>query len=96
MKPREKNDGRGRLGGRAKGVPNKITATMRELLTKFSADTYDDFVDAFHKIDNPKDKCTVWLNAQAFVTPKLSSVDVKETGKTKTFKDELDEIDKDS
>ncbi|MBD5272943.1 MAG: hypothetical protein HDS42_06755 [Bacteroides sp.] len=27
---RKKNDGRGRLGGRAKGTPNKATADLRE------------------------------------------------------------------
>ena len=27
---RQKNDGRGRLGGRQKGTPNKVTATLRE------------------------------------------------------------------
>lgn len=31
--PRQKNDGKGRLGGRAKGTPNKSTATFRQWLT---------------------------------------------------------------
>ena len=31
--PRAKNDGRGRLGGRAKGTPNKTTSTVKEWLT---------------------------------------------------------------
>ncbi len=26
---RQKNDGRGRMGGRAKGTPNKVTSTLR-------------------------------------------------------------------
>lgn len=30
---RQKNDGRGRMGGRAKGTPNKNTATLREWVT---------------------------------------------------------------
>ena len=28
-----KNDGRGRLGGRAKGTPNRVTGTVREWLS---------------------------------------------------------------
>ena len=32
--PRSKNDGRGRLGGRAKGTPNKATSTVKEWLTR--------------------------------------------------------------
>ena len=30
---RMKNDGRGRLGGRAKGTPNRVTGTVREWLS---------------------------------------------------------------
>lgn len=28
--PRQKNDGRGRMGGRRKGTPNRATATLKE------------------------------------------------------------------
>ena len=30
---RQKNDGRGRLGGRAAGTPNKVSGTLKEWLT---------------------------------------------------------------
>ena len=30
---RQKNDGRGRLGGRAVGTPNKVSGTLKEWLT---------------------------------------------------------------
>ena len=30
--PRKKNDGRGRLGGRAKGTPNKVSAELKDWL----------------------------------------------------------------
>ncbi len=29
---RQRNDGRGRLGGRAKGVPNKVTGTLKDFI----------------------------------------------------------------
>lgn len=29
---RQKNDGKGRLGGREKGVPNKVTGTLRDFV----------------------------------------------------------------
>lgn len=32
---RQKNDGRGRMGGRQKGTPNKATATMRKFISDF-------------------------------------------------------------
>lgn len=91
---RLKNDGKGRIGGRQKGTPNKVTRSMRELLTQFCDETFDSFVSAFNEIETPRDKCKIWLEAQAFVTPKLSSVDIKESATGKSFKDELDELDK--
>lgn len=91
---RQKNDGKGRIGGRQKGTPNKVTRSMRELLTRFCDETFDSFVSAFNEIETPRDKCKIWLEAQAFVTPKLSSVDIKESTAGKSFKDELDELDK--
>ena len=30
---RQKNDGRGRLGGRAAGTPNKVTGTLKNWIT---------------------------------------------------------------
>ena len=30
---RQKNDGRGRLGGREKGTPNKVTGTLKNWIT---------------------------------------------------------------
>ena len=31
---RQRNDGRGRLGGRAKGTPNKVTTSVKEWLSE--------------------------------------------------------------
>lgn len=93
---RTKGDGRGRNGGgRQKGTPNKVTGQMRELLTNFCQETFEEFVSSFHRIDDPKDKCKIWLEAQSFVTPKLSSIDLKESAGKKTMQDELDELDQD-
>ena len=35
---RQKNDGKGRIGGRAKGTPNKVTASLREFIKKMIDD----------------------------------------------------------
>lgn len=94
---RTTGDGKGRNnGGRKKGTPNKVTRPMRELLANFCTETFDEFVNTFHHIDEPKDKCRIWLDAQSFVTPKLSSIDLKEVDKAKTLKDELEELDNDN
>lgn len=91
-KGRQAGDGRGRMGGRQKGTPNKVTRPMRELLASFCEDSFKDFVKAFREVKNPADKCRIYLDAQAYVTPKLSSVDLKPTDAGKSLADELDEI----
>jgi hypothetical protein len=89
---RQKGDGRGRLGGRAKGTPNKKTQSMRTLLSKFCEDKYEDFIEAYDRIMNPKERCEIYLKAQAFVTPKLNSVDLDLKSVDSSFKSELDRM----
>lgn len=86
---RAKGDGRGRLGGRAKGTPNKTTKNMRALLTRFCEEKYDDFIEHYEKIINPKERCDVYLKAQSFVTPKLNAVDLDIKDTDNSFKSEL-------
>lgn len=78
-----------RLGGRQKGTPNKITATMRERMAQFCEETYDEFLLSFHAIDEPKDKCKIWLEMQSYITAKPSSVELNVTSGTKTFMDDM-------
>ena len=89
---RRKGDGRGREGGRKKGTPNKVSRPMRELLANFCEEKFKDFCEAFNNIESPRDKCRIYLEAQAFVTPKLSSVDFKGDVSRRSFQDELDEL----
>ena len=82
---RPKGDGRGRLGGRKKGTPHKMLAS-------FCADTYDDFVEAYARILNPKERCEIWLKAQQFVTPRLNAVDVDLKNTDNSFQSELERM----
>lgn len=90
---RTKGDGKGQNGGgRKKGTVNKTTAVMRELLKNFCEETFEEFKMTFHMIDEPKDKCKIWLDIQSFVTPKLTSVDLKDNTQGKSFSDEIQRI----
>ena len=89
---RKPGDGRGRMGGRPPGGQNKTTVAMRELLSNFCDEKFEDFKVAFDNIKNPKEKCAIYLKAQEFVTPKLSTVDLKTDLDRKTFEQELDEL----
>ena len=81
-----------KTGGRKAGTPNKLTAPLRQLMSDFCEGTLEDFVNAFNRIDEPKDKCRIWLDAAAYVMPKMSSVTVKDADKQKTMREELEKI----
>lgn len=89
---RQKGDGRGRMGGRAKGTPNKTTQSMRALLTKFCEENYEDFVETYQRVLNPKERCELYLKAQSFVTPKLNAVDLDMKSVDNSFKSELERM----
>lgn len=89
---RQKGDGRGRLGGREKGTPNKKTQSMRALLARFCEDKYEDFIETYERILNPKERCEIYLKAQAFVTPKLNAVDLDMKSVDNSYKSELEKM----
>lgn len=66
---RPKNDGRGRLGGRKAGTPNKTTTTTKQWIQAFLEANYDKFRDDFTKLP-PKDSVTAFLSLLPYVVPK--------------------------
>lgn len=87
-----KGDGRGRLGGRKAGTPNKNTAEKKEMFRAFIESRWDDVMKTFDSIDDPVRKCQVFIDLLPFAYPRLSSVEYKDKDKPKTLQDELDEI----
>ena len=91
---RPKGDGKGRMGGRKPGTPNKVGAELRPLMKDFTVEGFEDFKTSFEKIDDPYKKCDIFLKVLAFVTPKLAAVDMKADVVKKTFIQELEEMSK--
>jgi hypothetical protein len=63
--------------------PEKMKAKKRlkELLTEFSVDCYEEFLEEFHKLKG-KPKCDIYLKAIEFVQPRIASIsfeDLKES-----------------
>lgn len=88
---RPKGDGKGRMGGRAKGTPNKITKERRELISAFLDDEWDNFKQMY-KNALPAQKLSIYMELIPYTTPKMASVEYKEQTPPKTYKDELDEL----
>ena len=87
---RPKGDGRGRIGGRAKGTPNKVSKERRELISEFLDKEWPNFLKMYNESDR-ETKMKIYMEMIPYTTPKMASIEYKEKVKPKTFKDELDE-----
>lgn len=72
---RSKNDGKGRLGGRAKGTPNKITADLRKWITEILINGEELFVDHLNNLE-PREFIKVYVSLLEYVVPKRQRVDI--------------------
>ena len=72
---RQKGDGKGRLGGRAAGTPNKITVLTKEIIQEFAANHYEEAFDAWEAIKNPKQKFEMFMKLLEFIMPRMASVE---------------------
>ncbi|MCD8301527.1 MAG: hypothetical protein LUC44_00745 [Prevotellaceae bacterium] len=69
---RQKNDGRGRMGGRAKGTPNKVTSTLREWVSSL-IDKNRRQIERDLKELEPKDRLQMLEKLMQYVLPKQQS-----------------------
>lgn len=70
---RQKDDGRGRLGGREKGSPNKITGSVKDWISSIIDNNRDKFEKDIKALDGPE-RVRVISNLLQYVTPKMQSV----------------------
>ena len=73
---RQKNDGRGRLGGRAKGTPNKATSTFKEWLEWLLNDNRKQ-IAADLKAISPYERLKMLERLLSYVMPKQSSIGIQ-------------------
>lgn len=70
---RQKDDGRGRMGGRQKGTPNKVTSTVKEWLTQL-IDKNRRQMERDIKDLEPKDRLQILERLMQYVVPKQQAV----------------------
>lgn len=91
---RQKNDGRGRLGGRQKGTPNKSTSTLREIISEqwrryADGGQFQKDIDAL----DPATRAVVMEKYASYIAPKMKSMDVDVTHNvSKTIEDRLRDL----
>lgn len=80
---RKKNDGRGRLGGRAKGSPNKsnnlVRSWIQDLLTKNKAQ-----IDRDLKMMDPYNRVKVLFSLLQYILPKQQAISIEEQKEIET------------
>lgn len=72
---RPKNDGKGRMGGRAKGTPNNKTKEVRTFISDLLKNKMADIEEAFDQLE-AKDKVAAFTQLVKYVIPSLQSVDI--------------------
>lgn len=70
---RQKNDGKGRLGGRQKGTPNKVTASVKDWLSGL-IDKNRKQIEKDIKQLEPKERLSVLEKLMQYVIPKQQAV----------------------
>ena len=66
---RQKNDGKGRMGGRAKGTPNKATTDLKTWVACILDDGRDKFVASLDKLE-PSEFIKVFTGLLNYALPK--------------------------
>lgn len=61
--------------GRPKGIPNKTTGQLRESITQFIEDNFEEVEKDWRKL-NPKDKLNFYRDLIQYVIPKMQSADI--------------------
>lgn len=75
---RQKNDGKGRMGGRAKGTPNKTTAAVKDWLSEIMDGERERFLSALHNLPD-EEFVKHYIALMPYIKPKMQSVDVRAT-----------------
>ena len=70
---RTKNDGRGRLGGREKGTPNKITADMKTWIAEILNDGRGRFMECLNDLES-SEYIRVYTSLLNYVIPKQQAI----------------------
>lgn len=73
---RQKNDGRGRLGGRAAGTPNKVSGTLKEWITSLIDKNRNQIEKDLQELE-PKERLQMIEKLMQYVIPKQAAQQVK-------------------
>lgn len=75
--PRKANDGRGRLGGRAKGTPNRTTSDLKNWLSGLLNDNRNQFEKDLREL-LPEERIRILSGLFNYIIPKQQSLSIEQ------------------
>lgn len=63
-----------KTGGRVAGTPNKTNSVLREKIKQFGHEHFDEVIESWKAIIEPKDKIKAYIDIISFAIPKLQAV----------------------
>ena len=75
---RQRNDGRGRMGGRQQGTPNKATKEAKEWINEILTNGRERFEQSLVQI-TPEEYIKTYMGLLNYVTPKMQAVTLEAT-----------------
>lgn len=89
---RQKNDGKGRMGGRKPGTQNKATILNGEMIQMLLDENYERARHFLNEIEDPNDFWRVYLKLMEFRLPKMSSVDITDNSQKPDWLSKMKEL----
>lgn len=80
----------GNPAGKPQGTRNKTTRQMRDLISGFLADNFEDVVEAFEEL-KPREKVKAYVDLLQYAIPKMQSTQLKSDFEAMTD-EELEEL----
>ena len=80
--------GHKKLGGRKKDTPNKITKPIRQAISFYLENNWNDFEVWIQEIESPVEKAKIFISLLEYSTPKLQRTTIQETEKEKQIEDD--------
>ena len=89
---RSKGDGLGKIGGRVKGTPNKVTSDAKKVLVQIIENNMEKAQTMLDMIVEPKEWLLTYIKLMEFVIPKKAAVQVSPGTTLSDLKSELEEM----
>ena len=89
--------GHKKIGGRKSETPNKVKKDLRTRISMFLEDNFDEAINTWKGIEEPKEKIKLYIDLMKFGLPALQAVSLDATiSQENNVEDDLKELSKEN